>query len=42
MILGVHKRFIRFAIKLKPGYAGEQGYREADRNIRSILNLVLP
>lgn len=42
MILGVHKRFIRFAIQLKPGYAGEQGYREADRNIRSILNLVLP
>ena len=29
MILGVHKRFIRFAIQLKSGYAGEQGYREA-------------
>ena len=42
MILGVHKRFIRFSIKLKPGYAGEQGYREANRNIRNILNLVLP
>lgn len=42
MILGVHKRFIRFAIQLKPGYAGEPGYKEGNRNIRSILNLVFP
>lgn len=39
MILGVHKRFIRFAIKLKPGCAGEQGYREANRNSQTRFTL---